>query len=191
MRPDILTIGGKYFNFLTPGQSEFGIAEIAHALSHLCRYNGHTGTFYSVAQHSVYVSYLVPPEHALAGLLHDAAEAFIGDMVAPLKRLLPDYRALEKRVEAAVLERFGLPAVQPQCVKDADMVMLATEQRDLLPAHDDEWEWERLGYRPMAIKVIPVSAGVARTQFLARFQELTAGTRVPVVNLAPDMYSGR
>ncbi len=82
---------------------------------------------------------VVPSEFALAGLLHDAAEAFLGDVARPLKNLLPDYRRLEAQITPIVLQRFGLPRDLPEAVKEADLVLLATEQRDLMPAHDDEW----------------------------------------------------
>ena len=172
MRPDILTASGKYFNFLQPAADTVDIKTIAHALSHICRYTGHVREFYSVAQHSVLVSYLVPPEHALAGLLHDAAEAYIGDVAAPLKRLLPDYKVIEQRVEAVVLAKFGLPAELPPCVKLADLVALATEQRDLMPEHDDQWE-SIAGLKPNALHIITQSPAYARIKFLKRFEELT------------------
>ena len=117
---------------------------------------------------------MVPPEHALAGLLHDAAEAFIGDVSSPLKALLPDYKSVEKRVEAAVLARFGLPAELPPCVKQADLVMLATEQRDLMPAHDDTWAIIR-DIKPLDWVIDPWSPRGARAGFLKRFDQLCQG----------------
>lgn len=182
MRPDILTAAGFYFDFTQPrGSLESAgparvMQAIAHGLSQICRFGGHTRAFYTVAQHSVIVSRLVPPEHALAALLHDAHEAFTGDIPAPLKSLLPDYRAIEDRCESAVRDLFGVPQVMPSCVKHADLVALATEQRDLMPEHDDEWAVPR-GIEPMVGHIVAVPAIVARAMFWDRFCELTPAVK--------------
>lgn len=169
MNPDILTVSGNYFNFLTPEKSVFGIEDIAHALSHVCRFAGHCREFYSVAQHSVMVSRIVPREHALVGLLHDAPEAFIGDVTRPLKALLPDYQKLQERIEKAVLGKFGI-AMIPDSVKQADLVMLRTEQRDLML-----WRgpWACLdGIEPLAETVRPWRPEVAKWRFLHEFDAI-------------------
>jgi len=169
--PTILLASGENFDYLAPDSCTFDIRDIAHGLSHICRFAGHCRTFYSVAQHSVYVSQIVPPEHAFAGLMHDAAEAFVGDVAKPLKDLLPEYRVIEDRVEAALLTHFGLSKPLHPCVKEADIVMLATEQLALMQNRDD-WQYTR-GRKPADLTIEPMVPEVARQFFLDRFAALT------------------
>lgn len=181
MTPAILTASGRYFDFLKPDPDSIVIEDIATALSRICRFTGHTTQFYSVAQHSVLVSYLVPPEYALQGLLHDAAEAYLGDVSSPLKQLLPDYKAIEHRVERAILARFGLPFPLHPSIKEADLRALVTERRDFMPEPAERyrvtdaiaWEWVE-GIETAATVPLPIfNPALARTVFLSRYAELT------------------
>jgi len=168
--PTILLASGNYFDFLAPEQCEITIEDIAHGLSNICRFAGHSRRFYSVAQHSVIVSRIVPAEDAYAGLMHDAAEAVIGDMAKPLKDICPDFRVIEKRIEADLFPRFGVPMPLPASVKEADTVMLATEQRQLMRNRDD-WNYTR-GRQPLDIEIPPMNPAEAKAAFLARYDEL-------------------
>lgn len=145
--PWIQTWTGRVWPLLAPRPEDVVIGEIAYALAGLPRYTGHArrterhGHPYSVAQHSVLASYLVPPAHALVALLHDAAEAYVGDDSSPKKHCIPDLARLERISFLAIARRFGLP-IEPQLspdVKHADLVLLATEKRDLMAPEPKSW----------------------------------------------------
>jgi hypothetical protein len=169
--PTILTSQGTYFNFVAPRESEINVTIIAHALSNLCRFTGHCREFYSVAQHAVLVSMIVPPELAYFALHHDDAEAFVGDVASPLKKMLPGYKEIERYVEAEVFRRMSLPATLPPEVKRADLVALRTEQRDLM--HKAGGLWTSLdGIEPADIRIAPLSPRAAFELYMDRHTEL-------------------
>ncbi len=133
-RPDsgwMWTYTGRKYWPADPRVEDIHIGDIAHGLAMLCRYTGHTAYFYSVAEHSVLVSLMVPPELALEALLHDASEAYLGDIGRPLKHFLLDYQEIEKRNDRVIRERFLLPPTEHRLVKAADSDILHTEMRAL------------------------------------------------------------
>ncbi|MCR4508897.1 phosphohydrolase [Pseudomonas sp. 32.2.56] len=173
----ILTRSGKRMDLFDPKPAMVDPADIAHALSMLCRFNGHTSSFYSVAQHSCIVADLVPRELELAALLHDATEAYVGDMVRPLKQhpSMHDYREIEYGIWIAICDRFAIDYTLPQAVHKADMIALATERRDLMPNHPEEWECLRgVEPRPEPIKaLLPSEASI---HYFNRLLQLMATT---------------
>lgn len=168
----ILTNSGKHFDFADPQPDQIDLLDIAQGLANECRYAGQCRTFYSVAQHSQMASYIVDPEHAIEALLHDASEAYCKDIPRPLKHLLPDYQRIEARVDAAIRARFNLPPAMNRQVKRADLIMLATERRDLMPVDDTPWPVLQ-GIIPLERKIIAAHAGRAQALFLKRWVELT------------------
>ena len=136
------TFTGKRIDLFAPKAEQIEIEDIAHALAHECRYAGHVKEFYSVAQHSVIVSRLCEPQDALWGLLHDGAEAYLGDVVKPLKvtGAFAAFREMELRMQLAICSRFGLPPEEPASVKRIDKAMVAIEARDLLAPLLPDWE---------------------------------------------------
>lgn len=167
--PVIMLQSGAELDLLDPGSSAFTIEDVAHGLAHVCRYAGQCSHFYSVAEHSVLMSELAG-EHAFAALLHDAAEAFLGDVTRPLKQLLPEYKRLERTMERAILDRFGVSEI-PSAIKDLDLAVLAAEQIEIMPTGTARWATEA-GITPAQISLEGWSPNVAKQKFLQRFEAL-------------------
>lgn len=182
MHPSIQLASGVYYDFLNPCDTPLSIEDIAAGLSRICRYTGQLGNHvdedavYTVAQHSVLASENCKPGFELAALLHDATESVMNDMASPLKQLLPCYRALEEKNEAAIYQTFGLPPTMLPEVKEIDLIMLGTEKRDLMPRGEPDDRWVMLeGVEPLPFEIVPWRPSEARARFLARYAYLTAG----------------
>jgi uncharacterized protein len=163
------TATGRKFWPIDPRPEDVDIADIAHALSLMCRFGGHCTRFYSVAEHSLYVSAVASPD-SLWGLLHDASEAYISDIVRPAKRFIAGYREIEERILAAVRVRFGLSPVCPESVRRADMAVLAAESVQVMGSPPEPWD---LPESPADIVVRFLSPADAEREFLEVFSALT------------------
>lgn len=167
----IQTYSGRRFCPTNPNPEAIVIQDIAHALSMQCRFSGHTKQFYSVAQHSVGVSYLCEGPDALWGLLHDASEAYLVDIPSPLKRSgkFDPYLEFERKMMSAVCKRFGLSEEEPASVKRADRMLLSIEANELMfPLRPD---WDHTMDSP-PFKIQPLGPEEAKKLFLKRFFEL-------------------
>ena len=171
----IQTFSGKKINLLNPSIESICIEDIANALSMQCRFSGHCKSFYSVAQHSVYVSYLCDHNDALYGLLHDASEAYLVDIPKPLKMSgqFNVYLEFEKKMMETIYQYFNLPYKEPNSVMMADKIMLVTEARDIANA-TNLCEWSDV--QPVPFKVESLGPEQAKNLFLDRFYQLSKGT---------------
>lgn len=154
-----------------PDQEAIRLEDIAHALSNICRFGGHTKRFYSVAQHSCLVSYLAPAQLRFAALMHDAAEAYLGDVIKPLKHILnsidgPCYRVLEERFEHAIAKRFGIDAGLFKQVKPYDMQAVEIEHGYFFLDNNHPFERIFNSEEPCW------TPSVAKEVFLSTFREL-------------------
>lgn len=177
----VQTFTGRQFFPFSPTPESIDIRDIAHALSQLCRYNGHCVRHYSVAEHSVHVSRIVGArinDLTLArwALLHDASEAYLADVPRPVKHLpaMAPYREAEARLQAVICIRFGLEIAEPVIVAQVDHSILGAEARQLLvPVHP---EWNPPVPPPELAKIrLGVSAREAEAMFLNRFEALFHG----------------
>lgn len=177
----IQTYTGRTVDVFAPQPEDIDLLDIAHALSHMCRYAGHCKTFYSVAQHSVYVAEIVKglgagPAIQRYALLHDASEAYLVDIPHPIKihPRFAFYRETEASMMELILETLGVKAETveegAEVVKLADQMILATEA-PLLMGDVSGWH---LPAPAWAGEVKPVDQGAARQQFLELYEILRA-----------------
>lgn len=169
------TFTGRKYWPMDPRPHEVHIEDIAHSLSLQCRYAGHCIKFLSVAEHSVLIARSLAakhaPEVALAGLLHDAPEAYCVDIPRPLKPYLTNYRAIEQGNWLAIAARFGLSKELPREVHDADNRIIADELVNLVPM---PWHARYAG-KELGVRLRYWSPEEAETEFLATFEALMAG----------------
>jgi hypothetical protein len=177
--PYLQTVSGRFVNPLDPDPEQLDPGDIARALANQCRFGGHSRVFYSVAQHSVIVSELVEQrggdaEDAFAALMHDAAEAYLGDMPHPVKHrsaLGAAYREVEDNLEHAIRERFGIRPDVPE-IKRVDRALLAAERRRFSA---ERWDWPELeGIEPLDLELTALSPDEAAQAFARRYAELDA-----------------
>lgn len=171
----IQTASGGMFHILDPRQSEIRITDIGHSLAMQCRFTGHVRRFYSVAEHCVLGSRLVPEEDALWFLMHDSPEAYIADLNRPLKHFTqvgPEYRTIEARIMSAIVKKFGLSVEEPVSVKKVDNEMLYAEKEQLLAPLDWGYVWGDSS-KSAEIGVRCWTPEVAEVEYLHRFYELT------------------
>ena len=177
--PYLQTVSGRRVNPFDPDPSQLDPDDIARALGNVCRFGGHAKAFYSVAQHSVIVSQLVEQRggdahDAFAALMHDATEAYLGDMPHPLKHrsaLGAAFKAAEEHLERAISERFRIKPDVPE-IKRVDRALLATERRAFSA---EDWHWPELeGVEPLDLELTAWSPDDAARAFAERYAELDA-----------------
>lgn len=156
--------------------------DIAHALAHTCRLAGHCRRFYSVAEHSVRAYWLAKKDgivHRLdlrAVLVHDAAEAYIGDMTRPLKVLVPQFREIERKLQAAIYSWFAcVPSVEFATeIKRIDNEVLRVEARELMQSRGAAWNFGDVADRDIAdFGALGWSPGIAEQMFLDAYDQVS------------------
>lgn len=167
----ITTVSGKSIRHSQFSEDDVDIKDIAHSLSMQCRWNGHTKFFYSVAQHSIAMSYQVEGRDRLLALLHDAAECYLADMPRPLKT--DQYRELEQKLLQPILYKYTGTISLPESIKGyhgADNKMLVTEALQLMPEGTLGENYQDI--EPYNIKLPMEYIGDVKLSFLKRFDFL-------------------
>lgn len=149
------------FDYLNPKVGDIHLEDIAHSLSHICRFTGHTISHFSVSQHSIILSGLVSEENRLWALFHDAPETYVNDLSSPLKKIINgNYGFLHDLFMRRICEKFNLPYEEPEEVKVLDRILTINELWQLI---DDSYEED--GIPHLDIKIIPWEAKRAKQAF--------------------------
>ena len=170
----MMTQSGIHVTPLVPKAEQIYIEDIAHALSHLCRANGHTKYFYSVAQHSINCAAEAKARGysrklQLTALLHDASEAYMADLIRPVKQFIPQYSVLEDKLLAVILNKYGLDALLPIEIKQIDDAMLYAEFKILCGAELAHYKAELKSDSDFSERI----ASSVKDNYLKLFNELT------------------
>ena len=175
------TFKGRKFDYEKLSQKNIVIEDIAHALSLICRFNGHCEKFYSVAEHSYWLAKYFyencdyDDEHRLSlarhALFHDAPEAYVGDIIRPLKT--SEMKKLEQRIYMAIAKKFDLSSTIPLVVQNADTRLLMAEARLLNPSWYSRLnEWDTRHFAPLNISLKLWKPATAEKKFLRLYNEL-------------------
>lgn len=176
--PTMLLGSGNFFDYDNPESSPITLEDFAYGLAFTGRFSGQcvsrrTGrrVYYSVAQHCEIMSRIVPEGHEYAALMHESGEPVCGDLIAPLKVKLPEYRTVEKNCERAIMKIFGVTMNDPVLIKAFDVRLWATERRDLM-----NWDGKRWGpddtAEPFDFEIEPLGPYEAAVSFMERFHEI-------------------
>lgn len=188
----IETYTGKHIHFNNPSPDEIDIEDIAHALSMECRFGGHLTRFYSVAEHSMLVASSVDRSLSLEGLLHDASEAYLRDIASPVKHYLSNYKDMENVLMKVIAEKFNFNwPISPE-VKEADLMALKAEARQLLPGGGKSWvdQPHYATKRELDVKLHGMPPHIAKEYFMGAFLELTGQDKKIVVPV-PEILIAR
>lgn len=177
MNTKIVTYTGKAFDLLNPSPEMVCIEDIVHALANICRYTGHVQEFYSVAQHCVLMAKADLPGDPLQRLLHDAGEAYVGDIASPWKQCLivhdfdVSVKEWELKIQKVISLALGINLDYSTEVKEADDRMYFTEVRDLMPP-SVEFGKCRKNLKPLEEKIICWNPIEAEDMFLTTYNSL-------------------
>jgi hypothetical protein len=178
------TYSGRRFWPFDPRPEDVCLEDVAHALAMQCRYGGHCRRFYSVAEHSVLMAYKAPEPLKRWALLHDGSEAYIQDMNRSIKKGFPAYKMVERPVQRAVYQHFGMdPDGEPPEIKTLDMRIVLDERAHNMTPTDDVWQ-DYDGLEPLGAPIQFWDPQKAEEMFLRNFRILFGGS-----SAKPDLYA--